>query len=67
MVIPVNLREPWLSNSSFPTAQFHKDCYTIYRRGRNENGGGLLHYVRNDVPSACLEIYPNFEKHFMLS
>ena len=45
----------------FPTAQFHIDGYTIYRRDRNENGGGLLLYVRNDVPSTLFKIHPNFE------
>ena len=36
---------------SFPTAQFHIDGYTIYRRDTNENGGGLLLYIRDDFPS----------------
>ena len=36
-------------DSSFPTVQFHIDGYTIHRRDRNENGGGLLLYVREDV------------------
>ena len=31
---------------SFPTAQFHIDGYTIHRRDRDENWGGLLLYVR---------------------
>ena len=42
-------------DSSFPTAQFHIDGYTIHRRDRDENGGGLLLYVREDVPSALLK------------
>ena len=42
-------------DSSFPTAQFHIDGYTIHRRDRGENGGGLLLYVREDVPSALLK------------
>ena len=48
-------------DSSFPTAQFHIDGYTIYRRDRNENGGGLLLSVRDDVPSTLFKINPNFE------
>ena len=36
--------------SSFPTAQFYVDDYTIYSRDRNKNGGGLLLWVRDDVP-----------------
>ena len=34
-------------DSSFPTAQFHIDGYIIYRCDRNENGGGLLLYIRD--------------------
>ena len=34
-------------DSSFPTAQFHIDGYIIYRRDGNENGGGLLLYIRD--------------------
>ena len=36
--------------SSCPTAQFCVDDYTIYSRDRNKNGGGLLLWVRDDVP-----------------
>ena len=53
-------------DSSFPTAQFHIDGYAIYRRNRNKNGGGLLLYIRDDVPSTLLKIDPNFEA-FVLS
>ena len=42
-------------DSSFPTAQFHIDGYTIHWRDRDENGDGLLLYVREDVPSALLK------------
>ena len=40
------------TDSSFPTAQFHIDEYTLHRQDRDENGGGLLLYVREDIPSA---------------
>ena len=50
---------------SFPTAQFHIDGYTIYRRDRNENRGGLLLYVRDNVPSTLLKINPNFEAFYV--
>ena len=43
------------TDSSFPTAQFHIDSYTIHRCDRDENEGGLLLYVREDVPSAFLK------------
>ena len=52
---------------SFPIAQFHIDYYTIYRRDRNENGGVLLLYVRDDVPSTLLRINPNFEAFYVES
>ena len=49
------------TDSSFPTAQFHIDGYTICRRDRNENSGCLLLCIRDDVPSTLLKIDPNFE------
>ena len=52
-------------DSSVPTAQFHIDGYTIYRRDRNENEGGLLLYIRDDVPSTQLKIDPKFEAFYV--
>ena len=52
------------TDSSLPTAQFHIDGYTIYRRGKNGNGGGLLLYIRDDVPSTLLKIDPDFEAFY---
>ena len=46
-------------DSSFPAAQFHIGGYTIYKRDRNENGGGLLLYIRHDFLSTLLRIYLN--------
>ena len=43
------------TDSSFPTAQFQMDGYTIPRRDRDENGGGLWLYVREDAPSTLLK------------
>ena len=40
-------------DSSFPTAQF-KIGYTTYRLDKNSNGGGILLYVREDIPSILL-------------
>ena len=42
-------------DSSFPTVEFHIDGHTIHIRDRDENGGGLLLYVRVDVPSVLLK------------
>ena len=41
-------------NSSFPTAQFEIKGYNMYRLDRNPNGGGILLYVREDIPSTLL-------------
>ena len=51
-------------NSSFPTAQFHIDGYTIHRRNRGENGGGLVLYVREDVPSVLWIIDSEIEAFY---
>ena len=53
------------TDSSFPTAQFHIDSHTIYRRGTKENGGGLLFYIRDDVPSTLWKIDLNFEAFYV--
>ena len=42
-------------DDSFPTSQFVLDGYSIpYRRDRDRNGGGILIYVREDIPSKIL-------------
>lgn len=38
-------------NESFPTNQFLIQGYNAYRFDRNGNGGGMILYVRNDIPS----------------
>ena len=40
-------------DSSFPTAQFEIG-YTAFRLDRNSNGGGILVYVREDIPATPL-------------
>ena len=43
-------------DDSFPKAQFCIDGFSIpYRLDRNENGGGLMIYVRDDIPSKTLK------------
>ena len=49
-------------DSSFPTARFHIDTYTIHRRDRD---GGLLLYLREDVPSALLKIDSEIEAFYL--
>ena len=50
-----NLDIPLISetniDSSFPTVQFQIEAYTTYRLDRNANGGGILLYIREDIPS----------------
>ena len=42
-------------DSSFPSAQFHLEGYaTPYRLDRNATGGGILLYIREDIPSNVL-------------
>ena len=41
-------------DSSFPTAQFKIEGYTTFRLDRNSNWGGILLYIREDIPSALL-------------
>ena len=38
-------------DNSFPDAQFKVDGYTMYRKDRNSNGGGLILFIKNDVTS----------------
>ena len=42
------------TDSSFPTAQFLINRFTTYRRDRNRNGGGMLLYIREYIPSNLL-------------
>ena len=52
-------------DSSFPTAQFNITGYTTYRRDRNQNGGGNILYVKEDIPSKLLIIDSHFESIFL--
>ena len=52
-------------DSSFPNAQFHIAGYTMYRRDRNLNGGGILLYIKEDIPSSLLMIDDYFEAFYV--
>ena len=41
-------------DSSFPTAQFQIEGYITYKLDRNANGGGILLYIRQNIPSTLL-------------
>ena len=50
MVTETNLDE------TFPLGQFYVEGFTMpYRLDRNRNGGGVIIYVREDIPSKILE------------
>ena len=53
-------------DSSFPSAQFHLEGYaTLYRLDRNTNGGGILLYTREDIPSKLLNTGLSIEGFFV--
>ena len=42
-------------DDTFPVSQFHIDGFSKpYRLDRNRNGGGVIIYVREDIPSKIL-------------
>ena len=47
-------------DSSFPTAQFLINGFTTYRRDRNRNGGGILLYIREDIPLHTADVIEGF-------
>ena len=54
-------------DDSFPHAQFLIDGFrTPFRFDRNENGGGILLYVRGDIPNKILSHdFPSAESFFV--
>ena len=49
-------------DETYPISQFHIDGYSMpYRLDRNRNGGGVIIYVREDIPSKILRkhFFPN--------
>ena len=52
-------------DSSFPNAQFQIEGYTTYRLDRNVNGGGILLYIREDIPSTLLNFDMSIESFFI--
>ena len=52
-------------DESFPVGQFLMDGYSVpYRFRRDRNGGGILLYIREDIPSKLLSINRNIEGFF---
>ena len=52
-------------DSSFPNAQFSIKGYSLYRRDRNAYGGGIILYVKDDIPSKILSISPHSENFYI--
>ena len=43
-------------DGTFPLGQFYVEVFNMpYRLDRNRNGGGVIIYVREDIPSKTLE------------
>ena len=52
-------------DSFFPSAQFIVDGYSApYRKDRNANGGGLLVYIKEGIPSCELKNHPRMSNSF---
>ena len=51
-------------DSLFPTAQFQIG-YTTYRLDRNANRGGILLYIREDIPSTLLNFDMSIESFYI--
>ena len=53
-------------NCSFPSVQFDLEGYaTLYRLDRNATGGGILLYIREDIPSKLLNTDVSIEGFFV--
>ena len=49
-------------DENFPPSQLFLDGYSVlFRFDRNGNGGGILLYVRGDIPSKLLSMNKNIE------
>ena len=44
-------------NNTFPMGQFAINGYKLYRKDRDQYGGGILIYIREDIPSKLLDGY----------
>ena len=50
-------------DASFPTSCFIIQGFSVpYRRDRTRNGGGILVYVRSDIPSKEIPSLPNYDE-----
>ena len=54
------------TDNSFSAMQFHIEGYCIYRLNRNEYGGGVLVYVREDIPSKLIPMQSSSIESFFI-
>ena len=55
-------------DESFPTSQFFMDSFiSPHRLDRNCNGGGILLYIREDIPSKLLSIEGDLMEAFFVA
>ena len=52
-------------DSSFPTAQFQIEGYATYRLDRNANGGSILLFIREDIPSTLMNFDMSIESFYI--
>ena len=53
-------------DSSFPKGQFHLHGFSEpYRLGKNGNGGGIIVFIREDIPSKLIESKMKIEGFFV--
>ena len=54
-------------DESFPTSQFFMNGFSSpHRLDRNRNGGGILLYIRKDIPSKLLSIERDLTETFFV-
>ena len=69
MLDVLTITEAKLDNT-FPVSQFHTDgCSSPKRSDRNRNGGGIIIYVREDIPNRMLtkHNFPDNIKVYLLN
>ena len=53
-------------DESFPSSQFFLHGYSVpFRFNRNGNGGDILLYIKDDIPSKLLSMNKNIERFFV--
>ena len=53
-------------DESFPSSQFFLRGYSVpFRFNRNGNGGDILLYIKDDIPSKLLSMNKNIERFFV--